>query len=45
MFTGVVDRDGEDTVRGLGGEMVDSVFECTHLVTDKVSIIIIYTSL
>ena len=36
MFTGVVDRDGEETVRSLGGEMVDSVFECTHLVTDKV---------
>ena len=36
MFTGVMDRDGEETVRSLGGEMVDSVFECTHLVTDKV---------
>jgi len=36
MFTGVIDKDGERTVRELGGELVDSVYNCTHLVTDKV---------
>ena len=36
MFTGVVDDDGIETVKSLGGTLVDSVFECTHLVTDKV---------
>ncbi len=36
MFTGMIDRDGEKTVRDLGGELVDSVYHCTHLVTDKV---------
>ena len=37
MFTGMIDKKGERTVRELGGELVDSVFQCTHLVTDKVS--------
>ena len=37
MFTGVIDKEGERTVRELGGELVDSVYNCTHLVTDKVS--------
>lgn len=36
MFTGVVDDEGAATVKSLGGTLVDSVFECTHLVTDKV---------
>ena len=36
LFTGVVDKEGERTLRQLGGELVHSVFECTHLVTDKV---------
>jgi hypothetical protein len=36
MFTGVIDQEGEETVRELGGELVDSVYHCTHLVTDKV---------
>ena len=36
VFTGVIDSEGEETVRQLGGEMVDSVYNCTHLVTDKV---------
>ncbi|XP_070556425.1 mediator of DNA damage checkpoint protein 1-like isoform X1 [Ptychodera flava] len=36
MFTGVVDKAGEKTVKSLGGSLVDSVYECTHLVTDKV---------
>ena len=37
MFTGMIDKEGEKTVRELGGELVDSVYNCTHLVTDKVS--------
>ena len=36
MFTGVIDDAGKETVKSLGGEMVESVFNCTHLVTDKV---------
>ena len=36
MFTGMIDKEGEKTVRELGGELVDSVYNCTHLVTDKV---------
>ena len=36
MFTGVIDQEGEETVKELGGEMVDSVYHCTHLITDKV---------
>nr|XP_033772092.1 mediator of DNA damage checkpoint protein 1 isoform X2 [Geotrypetes seraphini] len=36
MFTGVIDEDGEQVVRKLGGELADSVYECTHLVTDRV---------
>ncbi|XP_078677191.1 uncharacterized protein LOC144913918 isoform X1 [Branchiostoma floridae x Branchiostoma belcheri] len=36
MFTGVVDRQGEKIVKDLGGDLVDSVTTCTHLVTDKV---------
>ena len=36
MFTGVVDEEGEETVRLLGGELVNTVYDCTHLVTDKV---------
>ena len=42
MFTGVVDPEGERTVKALGGELVDSVYDCTHLVTDKVSWIVRY---
>ena len=37
MFTGMIDKAGEKTVRELGGELVDSIYNCTHLVTDKVS--------
>ncbi len=36
MFTGVIDKDGQRRVQDLGGEMVDSVYQCTHLITDKV---------
>ncbi|CAH2314304.1 mediator of DNA damage checkpoint 1 [Pelobates cultripes] len=36
LFTGVVDSDGEETIRSLGGDIADSVFDCTHLVTDRV---------
>jgi len=36
MFTGVVDEDGQKCVKELGGELVDSIHNCTHLVTDKV---------
>ena len=37
MFTGMIDKKGEKKVKEMGGELVDSVFHCTHLVTDKVS--------
>ncbi|XP_059570296.1 mediator of DNA damage checkpoint protein 1-like isoform X2 [Alligator mississippiensis] len=36
LFTGVVDAAGEQAVVVLGGTLADSVFECTHLVTDRV---------
>ncbi|KAM3911060.1 mediator of DNA damage checkpoint protein 1 [Leptodactylus fuscus] len=36
LFTGVVDTAGEEAIRSLGGEVADSVFDCTHLVTDRV---------
>jgi hypothetical protein len=36
MFTGLIDKKGEKIVKDLGGELVDSVYKCTHLVTDKV---------
>ncbi|XP_053394167.1 mediator of DNA damage checkpoint protein 1-like isoform X2 [Mercenaria mercenaria] len=36
MFTGVVDEQGEKIVKELGGELVSSVTDCTHLVTDQV---------
>ncbi|XP_038057309.1 mediator of DNA damage checkpoint protein 1-like isoform X2 [Patiria miniata] len=36
MFTGVVNKTWEKIVTSLGGELVESVFDCTHLVTDKV---------
>ncbi|VDI21232.1 Hypothetical predicted protein [Mytilus galloprovincialis] len=36
MFTGVVDEHGQKIIKELGGEFVNSVQECTHLVTDKV---------
>ncbi|KAM8952748.1 mediator of DNA damage checkpoint protein 1 [Pelodytes ibericus] len=36
LFTGVLDSAGEETIRALGGEIADSVFDCTHLVTDRV---------
>ncbi|XP_041360299.1 LOW QUALITY PROTEIN: mediator of DNA damage checkpoint protein 1-like [Gigantopelta aegis] len=36
MFTGVVDEHGEKIVKDLGGELVTSLLDCTHLVTDKV---------
>ncbi|XP_064605690.1 mediator of DNA damage checkpoint protein 1-like isoform X2 [Liolophura sinensis] len=35
-FTGVVDEHGQKITKDLGGELVSSVYECTHLVTDKV---------
>eukprot|EP00731_Ephydatia_muelleri_P031520 Em0023g27a len=35
LFTGIVYQEGENIVRELGGLLVDSVYECTHLVTDK----------
>ncbi len=34
LFTGGVDK--AETVKRLGGEIADSVFDCTHLITDKV---------
>ena len=43
MFTGMIDREGEKTVRELGGELADSVYNCTHLVTDKVSCVAVIT--
>ncbi|XP_071511566.1 uncharacterized protein [Diadema antillarum] len=36
IFTGVTDASWQKTVTTLGGELVDSVHGCTHLVTDKV---------
>ncbi|XP_033738176.1 mediator of DNA damage checkpoint protein 1-like [Pecten maximus] len=36
MFTGMEDEQGQKTVKDLGGEMVTSIHDCTHLVTDKV---------
>jgi hypothetical protein len=36
MFTGVVDENGQKIVKTLGGEMVESIYNCTHLVTDQV---------
>lgn len=39
MFTGVIDKEGERIVKELGGQLVDSVYQCTHLVTDKVRLL------
>ncbi|XP_064407970.1 mediator of DNA damage checkpoint protein 1 isoform X2 [Latimeria chalumnae] len=36
MFTGVMDENGEALIHKLGGEMADSILDCTHLITDKV---------
>lgn len=36
MFTGLVDKQGEKVVTSLGGQLVDNIHNCTHLVTDKV---------
>lgn len=36
LFTGVIDEAGERVVAALGGALAQSVFDCTHLVTDRV---------
>ncbi|KAJ6652940.1 hypothetical protein lerEdw1_010298 [Lerista edwardsae] len=36
LFTGVIDEEGEQVVTELGGSLAESVFDCTHLVTDRV---------
>ncbi|XP_043939229.1 mediator of DNA damage checkpoint protein 1 [Protopterus annectens] len=36
MFTGVVFEDGERVIQRLGGEMAESVHNCTHVITDRV---------
>lgn len=36
MFTGMTDEAGSQAVRELGGSLAESVFDCTHLITDKV---------
>ncbi|XP_065272089.1 mediator of DNA damage checkpoint protein 1 [Emys orbicularis] len=36
LFTGVIDEAGEQVVSALGGALARSVFDCTHLVTDRV---------
>lgn len=36
LFTGVIDEAGERVVSVLGGTLARSVFDCTHLVTDRV---------
>lgn len=36
MFTGVIDEEGTEIVKELGGTLVESISQCTHLVTDKV---------
>jgi hypothetical protein len=35
LFTGVEDKDSEKVIASIGGKMADSVYECSHLVTDK----------
>ncbi|XP_053578009.1 mediator of DNA damage checkpoint protein 1 isoform X2 [Bombina bombina] len=36
LFTGVVDSAAEVIIRSLGGDVAESVSDCTHLVTDRV---------
>lgn len=36
IFTGLYDKQGEKVVISLGGQLVDNIHNCTHLVTDKV---------
>ncbi|XP_060615378.2 mediator of DNA damage checkpoint protein 1 [Anolis sagrei] len=36
LFTGVIDEEAEQVVAELGGSLAESVFDCTHLVTDRV---------
>uniref|UniRef100_A0A8C5QP14 Mediator of DNA damage checkpoint protein 1 n=1 Tax=Leptobrachium leishanense TaxID=445787 RepID=A0A8C5QP14_9ANUR len=36
LFTGITDYAGEEVIQSLGGVIADSVFDCTHLVTDRV---------
>uniref|UniRef100_UPI00398F8094 mediator of DNA damage checkpoint protein 1 isoform X2 n=1 Tax=Pristiophorus japonicus TaxID=55135 RepID=UPI00398F8094 len=36
MFTGLVDENGEKVIKQLGGEVVESVHDSTHLVTDRI---------
>lgn len=35
LFTGVTDDEAQKAISSLGGKMAASVYECTHLVTDK----------
>ena len=35
LFTGVTDDEAQKVITSLGGKMAASVYECTHLVTDK----------
>lgn len=35
LFTGVTDDEAQKVISSLGGKMAASVYECTHLVTDK----------
>ncbi|XP_066437692.1 mediator of DNA damage checkpoint protein 1 isoform X2 [Eleutherodactylus coqui] len=36
LFTGVVDTAREEAIRALGGDIAESVYDCTHLVTDRI---------
>ncbi|XP_060706404.1 mediator of DNA damage checkpoint protein 1 isoform X2 [Hemiscyllium ocellatum] len=36
MFTGLVDENGVKVIKQLGGEVVESVHDSTHLVTDRI---------
>ncbi|XP_055487114.1 mediator of DNA damage checkpoint protein 1 [Leucoraja erinacea] len=36
MFTGLVDEEGMDVIRQLGGEVVESVHDSTHLVANRI---------
>ncbi|XP_078271967.1 uncharacterized protein LOC144602708 isoform X2 [Rhinoraja longicauda] len=36
MFTGLVDEEGEKVIEQLGGEVVESVYDSTHLVANRV---------
>jgi hypothetical protein len=36
LFTGVVDKEMEDDIRRLGGEIVPDIAQCTHVFAEQV---------